>query len=1081
MGDNTDLAEDAGDPGSLGGPAPGESRPRRRRRRTRSVLLGTGLVLVAALGGVWLARDRIADRVINSELARLGLPATYEIETIGPGVQVLRNIVIGDPKKPDLTIERAELRVVYALGAPEIGEIRIFKPRLYGSYLNHKLSFGALDKLLFPATPSQKPFRLPDYRLTLVDGRGMLDTDMGRVGFKAEGRGRLRDGFAGTVAAIAPELQANGCVVRKASAWGKVTISAEKPRFAGPLRLGQLDCSDSGVRLAEAVMDLDLTSDKDFKGLTSKGNIRSSEVSFGQLSAESLALDTALAWRDGVLGGRVAANAGGVHAGGATVALLGLDGRIAARGGLSAVEFRGSVDGQGLRRGPTFDRALASTETAVSGTLLAPMVAQVRRALAREERGSRMGGDLSFRRQPAGWSFVVPNAILRGGSGQTLLTLSRFQMSGDGKGTPHMAGAFGTGGEGLPRINGRMEQSTPGRAVFRVTMAGYRAGGGALAIPDMMVAQVGDGSLGFSGMAHLSGSIPGGSVQNLRLPLQGAYASNGELALWRRCVTPQFDRLALGQVTLDAQRLTICPAGGGAIVRNGAGGLRVAAGASALALSGKLGETPIHLDSGPVGFAWPGTLTAKAMNVALGPDSAPARFRLEDLVARLGKDFSGTFGGVEARLAAVPLDVTKASGEWRYTEGRLSLSGARFDLTDRMNPARFELLAAQDATLTLADNRIDAEALLRHPASGREVARATIRHDLSSGAGHADLAVPGLRFDKDLQPDELTRLALGVVANAAGTVKGDGRIDWSQRGVTSSGTFGTDSLDLAAAFGPVKGLSGKLAFTDLLGMVTAPHQTLRVASVNPGIEVNDGTIDIQLLPDQVLRLNGASWPFLGGTLAMEPTDLRLGIAETRRYTLLVSGLDAAKFLERMQLGNLSASGIFDGRLPLVFDAEGGKIVGGALVSRPPGGNVSYVGALTYKDLSPMANFAFDALKSLDYRTMTIAMNGDLEGEIVTNVSFGGVKQGTGTKRNFITKQVANLPIQFNVNIRAPFYQLITSVKAMYDPAFIKDPRTLGLVDAKGRPISRLTNGVRPGGTPVIVLPGIQPPASGTMP
>ncbi len=133
----------------------------------------------------------------------------------------------------------------------------------------------------------------------------------------------------------------------------------------------------------------------------------------------------------------------------------------------------------------------------------------------------------------------------------------------------------------------------------------------------------------------------------------------------------------------------------------------------------------------------------------------------------------------------------------------------------------------------------------------------------------------------------------------------------------------------------------------------------------------------------------------------------------------------------------------------------------------------------------MANFAFDALKSLDYSTMTIAMRGDLEGDIVTNVKFDGVKQGAGTKRNFITRQVAKLPIQFNVNIRAPFYQLITSFKAMYDPAFVKDPRTLGLVDAQGRPLYRSANGVRPDGAPVIVLPGsannIQPAESGKMP
>jgi hypothetical protein len=133
-------------------------------------------------------------------------------------------------------------------------------------------------------------------------------------------------------------------------------------------------------------------------------------------------------------------------------------------------------------------------------------------------------------------------------------------------------------------------------------------------------------------------------------------------------------------------------------------------------------------------------------------------------------------------------------------------------------------------------------------------------------------------------------------------------------------------------------------------------------------------------------------------------------------------------------------------------------VDGYLRSRPPGGNLSYVGDLTYKDLTTMANFAFDALKSLDYTQMRIAMDGDLTGEIVTRVRFDGVKQGEGAKRNFLTQRFANLPIRFNINLRAPFYKLITTVKAMYDPAYIRDPRELGLLDAQGHVIKRESSG-----------------------
>ena len=257
------------------------------------------------------------------------------------------------------------------------------------------------------------------------------------------------------------------------------------------------------------------------------------------------------------------------------------------------------------------------------------------------------------------------------------------------------------------------------------------------------------------------------------------------------------------------------------------------------------------------------------------------------------------------------------------------------------------------------------------------------------------------------------------------------------------------------------------------------------------------------------RLPGSSWPFLGGRLSLAPTTLNLGVSEARRYVLVIDGLDAARFVERMGLANLSATGTFDGELPLVFSAAStteqvgaavgtvlglgtaagaqaaesspgsGRIVDGRLVSRPPGGNVSYVGELTYRDLSPMANFAFQTLRSLDYRTIGITLTGTLEGDIVTNVRFDGVRQGAAAKRNFLTRAVANLPIQMNVNIRAPFYQLITSFKALYDPAFVKDPRSIevGLLDAQGRPIARPAASP----TPNPPQPDIQPSESERVP
>ena len=90
---------------------------------------------------------------------------------------------------------------------------------------------------------------------------------------------------------------------------------------------------------------------------------------------------------------------------------------------------------------------------------------------------------------------------------------------------------------------------------------------------------------------------------------------------------------------------------------------------------------------------------------------------------------------------------------------------------------------------------------MRNPASDRVVVSSVIEHDLGTATGHADFTVAGLTFDDALQPDMLSELALGVVANVRGAVDGTGRIDWNPDGVASSGEATTQGDD--GARGPI--------------------------------------------------------------------------------------------------------------------------------------------------------------------------------------------------------------------------------------------------------------------------------------
>ncbi len=1049
-----------------------ESEPRRRRVWLR-VLLGALVVLAVLVLAVWLSRERIAGNVIAGQLKKYDIPATYTIAHIGPDKQVLTNIVVGDPRAPDLTVERAEVAIKYRLGTPTLGRITLIRPRLYGSFRGGALSFGTLDKALFRKTG--QPPGLPKLDVRLSDGRALIESDYGPIGVKAEGVGKIDSGFAGILAVAAPKLDGAGCAAQGTTLYGKVTTSGGKATIDGPLRLADLKCPTQGLALRNAALALHTTLDADLKGFDGRGRLESGALEAAGVRGNGLAGTIQASFRKQALTAKYSLAARGLAHPQAQAALITAEGTIRSRGGLSAMEVQADIAGNGIRMGDGLDRLLAGAVRSAQGTLLAPLLAQTRAALAREGRASTLTAELTARRSAGVTTLVLPQANLRGGSGETLLALSQAQLTLAPGSRARFAGNLATGGAGLPRIVGRMERMPGGQAVLRLRMAEHRAGESSLEIPELVLAQAGNGNLGFAGRARASGALPGGSALGLLVPLNGNLSAGGTLALWTRCTTIAFERLAVASLTLDRRSLTLCPSRGQPIVRQDRRGLRIAAGAPSLDLSGRLASTPIRLRSGPVGFAYPGAMSATAVDVSLGPPATASTFRISNLTATFGREIAGNFKGADIRLFAVPMNLENTSGSWRYAGGVLSVTDGDFRLVDREAVPRFNPLIANGGTLTLRDNVIRADATLREPATGRTVSDVAIIHNLGSGVGHADLTVPGLLFDNELQPDTLTPRAKGVVANVAGTVRGTGRIDWDARGTTSHGSFTSDNLDFAAAFGPVKGASGTVEFTDLIGLTTAPNQRIRIASVNPGIEVTDGEVTFALRNGQILDVGGATWPFMGGTLTLRGTTLNLGTSEERHYVFEIEGLQAAEFVTRMDLPNISATGTFDGTLPIIFDTSGnGRIEGGLLVARAPGGNVSYVGELNRHDLGTMANFAFDALRSLDYQQMSIAMDGNLTGEIVTRVRFDGVKQGAGAKRNFITKRFENLPIRFNINIRAPFYQLITSLKAMYDPASTRDPRDVGLLDREGNVIQREVSPPPPAIKPDDIIPGTPP-------
>ncbi|CAN5466586.1 YdbH domain-containing protein [soil metagenome] len=1008
-----------------------EAPPRRplprigRAGKVAAVVAGVLLIMLIA---VWSARKPIAAGVIDRAMASRGVPARYQIQDLSLGRQRLGNLVIGDPANPDLVADWVELTTGIGLTGPGVTGVRAGHVRMRARVVGGKLSLGAIDKLM-PAS-SGKPFTLPKLRVDVGDVRMRLETPQGVVGLKLAGSGRLDDGFAGQFAAVSDRLELGSCAAGRVTAFVAIRIAKERPRLSGPVRAAKVACGDT--RIAGARVTIDATLGAALDRWSGKADVAVSSISqpFGKVAdlSGSVSFDGAASRTAGRLDLR-SGTFSSAQLSGATLALAG-----SYRFG-DAFAFAGTAGAERATISPAMRQQLASLGKSGAGTPLAPLAAKLGYALARAGQSMSLTASIGAGAKGQGGEVRLTRADVRAATGATVT------FAGDGlryawpTGATRIDGRLALAAGGLPEGEVTLAQAVAGAPVIgTATFRPYAAAGASLSLTPVRFIASPRGNTVFGTRITLSGPVGNGRVDGLTFPVSGLWDGERKLVFNADCAALGFDRLAVSGLVLNPARVRLCPVGG-AIVRIDRNRIGGGARIDATRLSGRLGSSPIALglSGGRIGIA-DGSFTANGVAVRICTVERMTKLdfgRLDGGFSARGLSGSFAYGG--GQIANVPLLMSGAAGRWTLSGGKLALTGD-LSVADASPEPRFAPLAGKGVKLALVDGVITATGILATPTDSIKIADVAIIHDLSSGTGHADLRVPGITFGKVLQPDRLTRLTYGVIADVKGTVAGEGHIAWTPEGVTSNGVFRTDKTDLAAAFGPVTGISGEVHFTDLLNLVTAPGQVATVATVNPGIPVENGVIRYRLLAGSRIEVEGGRWPFAGGELALEPTVLDFSQAAERHMTFRVTGLDAQQFLQQFSFDNLNATGIFDGVLPMTFDENGGRIEEGHLTVREGGGTIAYVGEITQKDVGFWGNVAFQALKALRYRSLDIVMNGPLAGAMVTEVRFAGISQGEGTSHNFLIKRLTKLPFVFNVRIQAPFRGLIDSARSFYDPS-----------------------------------------------
>ena len=73
--------------------------------------LGFILLLIVTIAVTWVERRPIARYYLENEFERRGVQATYHLDRVGLRTQQVSNLVIGDPRRPDLVARYAQVQM----------------------------------------------------------------------------------------------------------------------------------------------------------------------------------------------------------------------------------------------------------------------------------------------------------------------------------------------------------------------------------------------------------------------------------------------------------------------------------------------------------------------------------------------------------------------------------------------------------------------------------------------------------------------------------------------------------------------------------------------------------------------------------------------------------------------------------------------------------------------------------------------------------------------------------------------------------------------------------------------------------
>ena len=861
--------------------------------------LAVGGIVVALLAGgvgLYVGRGNIAESAARQWLTDHGVAASaIEIEGLSPNGFTAR-LRIGKAGDPDLTVERMDVR--YDLMGPWSGSDLAINPRsvrLIGLRLKARLShgvvsLGAVDNVI-KAIEQLPPSKAPPPAIFLQDGEVQLVSDGGVL--RLHGAGSFHPGAAATLhGQLAPfHLVFDG--QRFDGAGGILSIASNGGRLKGHVDLGQAAYAGPDVSI-HAV----------HAGLSAEAPMPGGPGAWGGLVTASLDAEGLAASQAGA-----AVDGAAFTAQFAGVANIAVD-RRSLLGDLRIGGHAASL------RGPNVAMQNAAAQATVSGIrLVNDRLGTSARAFA--QANLTVG------------SVATPTARLTAVS--SAMHAERIDFHGAGAGAVVSGVILGDlaarGGIDGPAGDAPYAEALR-RAMrdFRLSGARWQAditgqsGGVRLVSPLVVVASsgaraelTGEGRvvafapLTATGAASLT--VAGGGLPSLKTDIVNASLARGVLTA---------DVSAQGALDLPPAEGTLF-AIKARMSLNGQGGRLDLSNCAPVTIS------RVNIEPNP----------ATSIAVRICPAGEPLI-----LADAHGWRVQGRFDGLTGDMSGAGASLRGGGGTFSANGTQAGLSGAnalvdQFRVMDSFDPQRFNPIAGA-GHLVVAQGVATGSfkfGLTQHPA----LATISLRHDLASGVGRADIEARDVAFAPGaLQPTDISALA-AVARNARGPVSFTGWLAWTPKADLKSGGeaiargFGFDS-----PLGPVVGLEADVHFVSLAPLVTAPDQTLSLQQVRAVLPLSLLAARFGLGAENLI-LTTASGAMAQGRIRLEPMKIQLAPDASFEGAIVFDHVHLGDILSATNLSDtVKTNAVVDGRIPFAVGPHGVTISQGHLAAIGPG-------------------------------------------------------------------------------------------------------------------------------------------------